>query len=166
VIQVVDNFLTSEDFRAIEESMRPGSGFPWYYYDSVIGTGEPHESHYQFVHVFYANKTWSSSYANILAPCVEQLGAVSLLRIKANLLLKTDKQEEHGFHIDCGNVKTPWKTAIYYVNTNDGYTLFEDGTKVQSEANRLVVFDGSLMHTGASCTDEKTRVVVNFNFFV
>ena len=54
------------------------------------------------------------------------------------------------------------KTAIYYVNTNNGYTKFEDGTVVNSVENRCVVFDSSLRHTGTTCTDQKTRVVINF----
>ena len=51
------------------------------------------------------------------------------------------------------------------MNTNDGYTEFEDGTKVESVANRLVTFPANLKHTGTSCTDEKTRIVINFNYF-
>ena len=56
-------------------------------------------------------------------------------------------------------------TAILYVNSNNGYTLFEDGTKVESVENRIVLFDSNLRHTGTTCTEEKVRIVVNFNFF-
>jgi len=52
-----------------------------------------------------------------------------------------------------------------YVNTNNGYTKFEDGTKVESVANRLVTFPANMKHKGTSCTDEKIRVVINFNYF-
>ena len=58
-----------------------------------------------------------------------------------------------------------WTTSILYVNTNNGYTKFEDGTIVESVANRLVSFPSNMKHTGTSCTDEKTRVVINFNYF-
>ena len=50
------------------------------------------------------------------------------------------------------------------MNTNNGYTKFEDGTKVESVANRLVTFPASMMHTGTSCTDKKIRIVINFNY--
>jgi hypothetical protein len=50
------------------------------------------------------------------------------------------------------------------VNTNNGYTKFEDGTKVECVANRLLTFPTNIKHCGASCTDEKTRVVINFNY--
>ena len=56
-------------------------------------------------------------------------------------------------------------TSIFYVNTNNGYTKFEDGTKVESVANRMVIFPSNMKHIGTSCTDEKTRVVINFNYF-
>ena len=49
------------------------------------------------------------------------------------------------------------------MNTNDGYTEFENGHRVESVANRVVIFDSNIKHTGVSCTDEKRRVVINFN---
>ena len=50
------------------------------------------------------------------------------------------------------------------MNDNNGYTLFEDGTKVESKENRVVIFDSQMRHAGIPCTDEKRRVVINFNF--
>ena len=51
------------------------------------------------------------------------------------------------------------------MNTNNGYTLFEDGTKVDSIANRMVVFDGNTKHTGSTHTDDdRFRFVLNINF--
>ena len=58
-----------------------------------------------------------------------------------------------------------WKTSIFYVNTNNGYTLFEDGTKVESVANRMLTFPTNMKHTGTSCTDSQTRIVINFNYY-
>ena len=58
-----------------------------------------------------------------------------------------------------------WTTSIFYVNTNNGYTKFEDGTKVESVANRMVTFPTNMKHTGTSCTDEKMRIVINFTYF-
>ena len=31
-------------------------------------------------------------------------------------------------------------------------------------ANRLITFPTDVSHTGTSCTDEKIRVVINFNY--
>ena len=57
------------------------------------------------------------------------------------------------------------KTAIFYVNSNNGYTIFKESKKkVRSVENRLVIFPSELEHCGGSCTDNKQRVVINFNF--
>ena len=164
-IEVFEDFLNPGDFEKVNKTLTSESDFPWYYKNSVVYPNQCHETHYQFVHLFYNDSAWQSVFGKNLSPCLNQLKVFALIRIKANLLVKTEDHVEHGFHTDfvCGS---PFKTAIFYVNTNNGYTLFEDGTKVKSEANRMVVFDGSLRHTGATCTDEKTRIVVNFNFFV
>ena len=58
------------------------------------------------------------------------------------------------------------KTAIFYCNTNDGYSLFKDGTKVKSIKNRIVIFNNDIYHTGTTCTNEKIRSVINFNFIL
>ena len=56
-------------------------------------------------------------------------------------------------------------TAIYYVNTCDGFTEFEDGTKTEAVANRLVKFPANLKHRGVSQLDNRFKCVINFNFF-
>ena len=57
-----------------------------------------------------------------------------------------------------------WYTSIFYLNTNNGYTYFEDGSKVKSIANRFVIFPCYMSHGGASCTDNDNRVVLNINY--
>ena len=42
----------------------------------------------------------------------------------------------------------------------------ENGEKVQSKANRLVVFDGHMLHGHIYQTDEKARVATNINIIV
>ena len=87
----------------------------------------------------------------------------TLVRAKANLLFKTDKIYEHGMHTDFEN-NTKVTTGIFYVNTNDGYTKFKNGTIINSEQNKYVEFDGNLEHTGSTCTNSKYRIVINFNY--
>ena len=50
------------------------------------------------------------------------------------------------------------------MNTNDGYTKFEDGTKVESVANRMVTFPNSMKHTGTTTSNSEYRLVINFNY--
>ena len=77
-------------------------------------------------------------------------------------MLTTQTVDHHnsGYHYDYDDMTT----AIYYINTCNGWTEFEEGGKVKSVANRVIVFDSNLIHGGVSCTDEKTRILINFNY--
>ena len=55
-------------------------------------------------------------------------------------------------------------TAIYYLNTNNGYTKFKKGGKVKSVENRMVVFDSTFEHAAVTSTNVDRRLVVNFNY--
>ena len=89
-----------------------------------------------------------------------------MIKCKANLVMGTDRLVEHGMHIDVLDAEDrPYiKTSILYMNTCDGYTAFEDGTKVESVANRFVTFPNGLRHTGTSTTNASFRMVINFNY--
>ena len=56
------------------------------------------------------------------------------------------------------------KTSVFYINTNNGGTIFQNGKKTKSKANRLVEFDSYQNHAGIDCTDQKVRGVINFNY--
>ena len=115
----------------------------------------------QFVSTFYnENRQYKASTFYIIDPVLSYLNCQELKRVKANLNIKTLFHRKSGYHIDWENVTT----AVYYLNTNNGWTEFEKGGKVKSVANRIVIFDSNLKHQGVTCTDEKRRVVLNFNY--
>jgi hypothetical protein len=165
-VHVFNDFLEPEDFKNIQNLLL-GNSFPWYYNSTVVGEDEDNDNHFQFTHSFFHGLYQYSTYFDTISPILEMINPISLIRIKSNLLTKTQKNIEHGFHIDLPELKKDHHptTAIFYVNTNNGYTKFEDGNIVKSVENRLIMFDSRMSHTGASCTDEKTRVVINFNYF-
>ena len=98
-----------------------------------------------------------------ILPILRKLDAKAIYSVKANCNVRTQNIVRHGFHVD---VPTNYdsKTAILYINTNNGYTEFENGERVESVANRLVLFDSELKHTGTTCTDQQRRVVLNLNY--
>jgi len=114
-----------------------------------------------------------SSSAHFIIPLFFSSGKIkspSIIRIKSNLQLKTTEIETSPFHIDYrsednGNEYDRLKTSIFYINSNDGYTEFKDGTKIESVANRLITFPSYMEHRGTSCTDKPFRLVINFNYF-
>ena len=55
-------------------------------------------------------------------------------------------------------------TAVYYINSCNGYTYFEDGYKVKSVANRIVIFPRDTQHSGTTSSDSY-RQVINFNYY-
>ena len=170
---IEDDFLDQKEFDKLQDLML-SPDFAWYYnptidFENTLG------DKFQFIHFFYKAFTPTSSNIKIINPVLAKIDAVSLWRIKANLLTKTSNIIENEFHVDMDMMseekQKQWTTSIFYINTNNGYTEFQDGriamenTKVESVANRMVTFPANLKHYGTSCTDEKTRVVINFNYF-
>ena len=143
------------------------SMFPWHY-SNIIDSIEDDVDKFQFIHLFYVEFT-NSQYANILSPILRLLQPLSLFRIKANLITRTPEIVEYSFHSDMSMLseerRKQWTTSIFYINTNNGYTKFKTGSKVESVENRMVSFPSNMKHKGTSCTDEKTRVVINFNYY-
>ena len=168
-IKIQDNFLKQEEFDKIQEIMlkRPYT-FPWYLMNAIDYLDD--EDKFQFVHIFYENQTMNEAESfPLLAPRMKIINPFSIIRIKANLLMRTPEIIENSFHIDINDLTEEklkhWTTSIFYVNTNNGYTKFEDGTKIECIANRMITFPANIKHAGSSCTDSQTKVLINFNYF-
>ena len=167
-MKIEDNFLEQKVFDELQ-TLIMGGDFAWYF-NSTIVYDEDTSDRFQFTHMFYAGAAPRSEFLDQLTPIIEIIKPISLWRIKANLLTRTSNIIENRFHSDLENILPKeklkqWTTSIFYMGTNNGYTKFEDGTKVESVANRMVSFPANIKHRGTSCTDEKTRVVINFNYF-
>lgn len=164
-MEIFDDFLPRETHEEIETTMC-GYQFPWYFNNSIIYKENDLSKsieHFQFTHIFYMSGRPASDYFQMVEPLIGKMKIRSLIRMKANLVTRGANIEEHGYHTD--NDYADAKTAVFYVNSNDGYTTFADGQKVRSIANRLVTFPSNLEHSGTNCTDKKTRVVININYF-
>ena len=170
-IVIHDDFLDPEDFNKVN-SFFMGGEIPWWigkvlYHDEQLSC-EPQDN-FQFVHIIYNRDIPIMKTYEVLHPIIsnDKFRLLSLLLVKANQTMRTPEIVSHGMHIDCvhdNGEPVNCTTAIYYVNTNNGYTMFENGTKVESVANRLVVFPTEMFHSGTTCTDEPRRVVINFNY--
>ena len=160
MFEVKDNFLPEKEYINIY-TLLTDEYFPWYFnnYKTLSHTGELFD--YQFTHTFYKDNEISSPFFKSLKPLIDKLNSRALVRIKANLnpitqeLIKSKSHTDQDF--EC-------KVAIYYLNTNNGYTMLED-KKVESKANRMVLFDSSIFHYGTNSTNCNNRMVINFNYF-
>ena len=108
----------------------------------------------------------NSKYFFIVKPILKILNCVVIINIRANLLLKRSEFKSN-YHIDrWGFNKPKHKTAIFYVNTNNGHTLFKNNNKkIKCVENKLIIFDSKLSHKTVLQTDKDKRIVINFNYF-
>ena len=161
-IKVTNNFINQEDFKKLQEYML-GSFFPWYYNPMVL-LDQDSKDYFQFTHLFYnGDNLLKSEFFELLKPILDKIKPLTICRVKANLLTKTYKIIEHGFHTDFTN-DDRITTGVFYINSNNGYTKFKNGQVYKSEANKFVEFNSTEMHTGSTCTDENIRIIINFNY--
>ena len=159
-MNIYKNFLPKDIFKTLKDTMM-GYYFPWYFNNFVNNEGEK-EDNFQFTFTFIRNgkeECWGE-WIDIMRPVLKHIKHKKMNRVKANLLTRTDKIIEHGFHID----QPIGTTGILYLDNSNGYTKFKNGKKIKSEENKYVEFDSSLKHTGSTCTDKMRRVVINFNY--
>jgi len=183
-MEIKDNFLKQEEFDKIQKIMmgevvvKPD--FPWFYRSGSVHKADV--DNFTFIHFFYYhpdNLRPSTHEQKIhipergsiqyLLPILQIIEPMVLWRIKAKLVPRTQNIVTNTFHVDTYDISEEkskrWTTAIFYMNTNNGYTEFEDGTKVESVANRMVTFPANIKHRGTSCSDKNVRMVINFYYF-
>ena len=179
-MKIVDNFLDQKKFDELQDLMM-GRNFMWFHNDVVDArfkndgeiTGNPSDYvnplNFFLFHYLYFQDSPLSQHFNNLFPILDIINPMTLYLVKANLIARTPNINVDGFHFDMNGASEEklkhWTTSIFYVNTNNGYTEFEDGTKVESVANRFVSFPANSKHRGTSCSDENKRVIINFNYF-
>lgn len=159
---VIDNYLSGEEHNLIKQTLL--GDFPWYYCDYKVGDEAfDDKNNYQFIHMFYNDYSIASQYWQIILPIIKKLNPAAIVRIKANLNPNTDIPNIFAFHTDT-KFNFKGKTAVYYVNSNNGKTIFKNGEEVESIENRILIFDNKELHTNSSCTDKKVRCVLNINY--
>ena len=170
-MKIIDNFLSDYQFKQIQ-SIFLGDEFSWYWNDTIVFPYEDgyNPKDYQFTHtIFDRRPPWNGSNSDYYQSLKHTslftlLGTNEFHRIKANLNPRTIFNKSGGWHVDVEGYPQIKNTAVYYLNTCNGYTKFKKGGKVKSVENRIVIFDSSLKHAGYTCTDQKRRVVINFNW--
>ena len=158
-ILVIKNALRDEEFNAIRDFYLDPLCY-WSYNDGVV-TEDPKD--FQMVHVVYDLECMTPPHEwHIIQPLLYLLKPYCLIKIKANLRTKTVEKDVSDWHTD--NHAVGAYTAIFYLNTNDGTTVFIDGDEVVSEENKLVIFPSHYLHAGTTPTNCNRRVLLNINF--
>ena len=157
-MQILPNFLKHYTFTDLKNTVTD-KNFRWYFPESK---GEPE----QYSNLLYYDHQFSEDVTpklkRMLSTICIQLGAIAVFRIKINATPKNAPQQ--AWHCDL-KISTPSKTCVLYLNDNDGYTEFRDGTKVDSVKNTAVIFDSNTEHRGVPATNVDRRLVLNINYF-
>lgn len=190
-MKIYDNLIDQKSFKNLQYTLH-ANDFNWHFSTKTNPKGLPQPNmrkfiddngkggdpyNTQLVHYFADYRSFKySPYIDILKPILNKYKYTAISRIKANLQLAQKDPILSDFHYDFyiqdGENQIPEKavtTLIYYVNTNNGYTEFEDGTKVASIENRLIEFPNDNpkgMHRGVSQTDTYYRAVINFGLYL
>ena len=105
---------------------------------------------------------------DLIMPYWDQLEFSRLLRCKLNCNPVSNKNYELGWHTDVEAAPEDlWFSAILYLTTCDGCTLLQKGdeiVKVESVANRVLIFPSIWKHTACAPTNIKARFIMNTVF--
>ena len=162
-MKIKDNFLVKKDLTQLENLIY--NNFPWYLQkEQVIDADDG----CWLSHIIYDEDVPKSDLYNPIIKIFKgYLKYVTLCRLNVNLLLRQETPSVSDFHTDCDFSYEDTKkltTAIFYLNTNNGATEFEDGDRIDSVINRLLVFPTNTRHRAIGQTDVAKRIVFNFNF--
>lgn len=188
-----DQLVEPEIADAIEQ-LFISNKFPWYFFANVnystpaftghagIARDDPRfQESFGFSNlIFPGNRPSSPRFKlskKILAAFLGKQGLASanLLRIKANLLVRSSSPNcPRPFtpHVD---IPKPHWVLIYYVNDSDGDTVILDKMypdcsnavvlhSVSPKKGRAILFDGRHYHCGTSPSKHDTRIVLNYDF--
>lgn len=160
---IVDDFLPPSLFNDIQ-NLTMGDRINWTYRPGATSVDTPDE--FYFSHTAFLKDPLSiSPLFNDIKPILYFMDdrlkfyLDDLIRINCTMCTNRGKNITQAMHVD---YDMPHYTGIFYCNTTNGPTVFED-TKVDSVANRFVLFDGSMKHAATLQDDCHARVNIVFN---
>lgn len=158
---IIENLLDYELHYTILSEMI-SVNFPWFYNTSMTD----YETDYGFFsHTFYKEyRPNSDAFRKLIIPIVQKMNVKGLMEVRANFMTNKNFVYESEWHTDR---KFNCKTAIYYVNTNNGYTILDKDEQINipCKENSMLIFDSDILHKAVSQTDNERRIVINFNYF-
>ena len=167
-VVIIDDFLEPHHHKEMQEVI--GSKiFPWYFNPVVTADQKPSDPPFMLLgNLLYnqASMHIDQTFFKVCYPLLDKIQPRALIRVKVNMFINVGSQpgrgvEEHAIHNDY-----PWphRGCLYHLNSNDGYTKL--GTqKIESVANRAVMFDPGLKHCSTSCSDKQQRLNIQINYF-
>jgi len=161
-MKIIHNCLSPKDFKPLKETLT-SKDFPWFYREAEVD--KEIDSEY-FTHTFYyAPDNLQSKWYELIIPILDKIKGSYLIWARANLLINKSTPLRSALHCDIDSEEST--TAIFYANTNNGFTLLktkEGEVKSKSEENKLILFNSQTLHQSVRQTDTNQRITINFNF--
>ena len=179
-IEIVDDFVSPSYLRALQDAC--GAECPWFIQtsQSLSDYARDNINDYGFsvgiVPPWQPDKFDQSPIATLVAPLIymikdyAQADHISRCRLDMTVL------HDHYLHPPHIDIDTPHVASIVYLNETDGDTVIYDHqqewaesyptdmkvkTTISPKPGRMVLFDGSYVHTGYSPSDHQTRILIN-----
>ena len=191
--KVIDDFLPIPYWERLN-SFLCSSNFPWFYQKNITDENKPSElGCFGFNHwvlrpeesVF--NDRHSHPIQEMILPfCYfvqKEIGVKNYIsNVRCDMSVYNPTSYRHKSHVDLVDCKHI--AVVYYVNDSDGSTIIynkqvelngnpewdEDNLKILVEIkpkpNRVVMFDGSYVHTGHSPSKTNSRVIINSDYLI
>lgn len=189
--KIFDNFLSKKEHQAFHKLIISNS-FPWFMQPengtvlkkTQLKAKKIYKNIYenfQLNHLFYADRDLGQGNSRINSPHFYIIKEIinkflkktkkekfELIRAKVNLqprIPDAKKYHHNTPHLDFSN--EDHNVLLYYINDSDGDThFFKDNKIIKSispKENRLVVFDGNILHTGSHPIKSDYRLVLNID---
>jgi hypothetical protein len=160
--RIIDNFLSDDEFEKLHSIILESGTFGWFLQKHIVDEDMSTEKSCFLCHRIYHDSVPTSSHYDLIKQLlIDKIKPIALLRIRVNFYPNVGKYIEHKLHKD---LKFPHHGAIFHLNTNNGFTILENGTKIESVANRLVLLDTHEFHQSTTCTDVEYRANININY--
>ena len=175
-LKIIDNYLTQSYHKEIHDLFM-GIDFPWFYNKDITNVNEDTNTksfnEYGFTHTFHKDSYFrDTQYATFIKPMLlnlkDTVNCDYIIRSRADMVMWSHEDFIHSPHVD---FHFPNVATILYINDTDGDTIIynqkhplEIKERVSPKANRLVIFNGDVPHTGSSPTKHKNRILINSNF--
>jgi hypothetical protein len=162
--KIIDNVLDKKTFLEFKNVFQDNR-FPWYFIKDVNDNVKETDLSCYFINMIYRDSNDDfhvNHFFKAMFPLLNIIQPKKLLRIKANLYPRTQTIEYHPPHTD---YDFPHNGAMFYINSNDGKTVINNGeVEIESIENRLVLFNSAIPHNSTSTTNQKARINLNINY--
>lgn len=181
-IEVYDDFVSPTYLKSLQEATDPNST-PWYFQGSQSLSRYDDSKIEDFGFSIGLLPPWKPNeweqipLADLIRPLVYQISDVAkttqVLRCRLDMTVLHRPPYVHPPHID---VEQKHIAAIVYVNDSDGDTVIYDHKQewamsyptdlpikktIAPKAGRMLLFDGSYVHTGYSPSEHQNRILIN-----